>query len=112
MRLRVAQTGIHRFGEKPAFNLTSKYYCYNDDVKGTYVYFKNEKETVAAIVMEAEATQTDKTEADKKDGEKNTGSTFSVGSLAIGAGAGLLIGMALSVLIILPRLKKKKIDEA
>ncbi len=106
------ETGIHRFGEKPAFNLTSKYYCYNDDVKGTYVYFKNEKETVAAIVMEAEATQTDKTEADKKDGEKNTGSTFSVGSLAIGAGAGLLIGMALSVLIILPRLKKKKIDEA
>ena len=37
------ETGIHRFGEKPAFNLTSKYYCYNDKPKGTYVYFKNEK---------------------------------------------------------------------
>ena len=34
--------GIHRFGEKAAFNLTSKYYCYDDPNKGTYVFFKNE----------------------------------------------------------------------
>jgi len=102
------ETGIHRFGEKPAFNLTSKYYCFNDDVKGTYVYFKNGAETVAAIVMGAGEKTTDKTVTDNKAGENTTGSFFSAGSLALGAGAGLLLGGGIAVLILLPIMKKKK----
>ena len=102
------ETGIHRFGGKPAFNLTSKYYCYNDDVKGTYVYFKHDKNTVAAIVMGAEKTATEKTILDYNAGENTTGSFFSSGSLALGAGVGLLLGAGIAVLILLPRLKKKK----
>ena len=102
------ETGIHRFGEKPAFDLTSKYYCYNDDVKGTYVYFKHDKNTVAAIVMGAEKTATEKTILDYNAGENTTGSFFSAGSLALGAGVGLLLGAGIAVLIILPVMKKKK----
>ncbi len=102
------ETGIHRFGGKPAFNLTSKYYCYNDDVKGTYVYFKHEKDTVAAIVMGSEKTANEKTILDYNAGENITGSFFSSGSLALGAGVGLLLGAGIAVLILLPRLKKKK----
>ena len=102
------ETGIHRFGEKPAFDLTSKYYCYNDDVKGTYVYFKHDKNTVAAIVMGSEKTANEKTILDYNAGENITGSFFSSGSLALGAGVGLLLGAGIAVLILLPRLKKKK----
>ncbi len=102
------ETGIHRFGEKPAFNLTSRYYCYNDYVKGTYVYFKNEKNTVAAIVMGSEEKTTEKTILDYNSGDNTTGSFFSAGSLAIGAGIGLLLGAGIAVLIFLPIMKKKK----
>lgn len=83
------ETGIHRFGEVPAFNLTSKYYCYNDEPNGTYVYFRNDAETVAAMAMKA---NTGKTSDDEKAEENTEGSVFSLGYLAIGTGVGLLLG--------------------
>ncbi len=84
-------TGIHRFGEKNAFNLTSRLYCYNDPNNGTYVYFKNDTSTVKDL--------------------STTGSAFSGGSLAIGAVAGLLGGAALT-LVLLVSTKKRKGNQA
>ena len=83
------ETRIHRFGEVPAFNLTSKYYCYNDEPNGTYVYFRNDAETVAAMAMKANPG---KTSDDEKAEENTEGSVFSLGYLAIGTGVGLLLG--------------------
>ena len=81
-------TGIHRFGEKNAFNLTSRLYCYNDPNDGTYVYFKNETSTVKDLTA--------------------SGSSFSGGSLAIGAVAGVLVGGAVTFLIMMLVNKRKK----
>ncbi len=81
-------TGIHRFGEKNAFNLTSKLYCYNDPNDGTYVYFKNETATVKDLMV--------------------AGSVFSGGSLAIGAVIGLLAGAGITILLGEHISKKKK----
>ena len=80
--------GIHRFGEKDTFNLTSKLYCYNDPSEGTYVYFKNDTSTVKDLTA--------------------AGSTFSGGSLALGIGAGALAGCALTLLLLKVNNKKKK----
>ena len=82
-------TGIHRFGEKNAFNLTSRLYCYNDPNNGTYVYFKNDTSTVKDLTT--------------------SGSTFSGGSLAIGAVAGLLGGAALTLVLLVSTKREKEI---
>ena len=81
-------TGIHRFGEKNAFNLTSRLYCYNDPNDGTYVYFKNDTATVKNLTT--------------------SGSTFSGGVLAIGTVAGVLFGGAVTYLIMMLINKRKK----
>ncbi len=81
-------TGIHRFGEKNAFNLTSRLYCYNDPNDGTYVYFKNDTSTVKDLTT--------------------SGSTFSGGVVAIGTVAGVLFGGAVTYLIMMLINKRKK----
>ena len=83
-------TGIHRFGEQNAFNLTSKLYCYNDPNDGTYVYFKNDTATVKDL--------------------STTGSAFSGGSLALGTVIGLILGgvVTFAVMTIIAKKKKKK----
>ena len=81
-------TGIHRFGEKNAFNLTSRLYCYNDPNNGTYVYFKNDTSNVKDLTA--------------------SGSTFSGGSLAIGAVAGLLGGAALTMVLFVSTRKRRE----
>ncbi len=80
--------GIHRFGEKDVFNLTSKLYCYNDPNEGTYVYFKNDTSTVKDLTA--------------------AGSTFSGGSLAIGVAAGLLGGAALTLILLFSTRKRRE----
>ena len=80
-------TGVHRFGEKNAFNLTSRLYCYNDPNDGTYVYFKNDTATVKDLTT--------------------SGSTFSGGVLAIGVAAGLLGGVALTLALSAYRRKRR-----
>ena len=84
--------GIHRFGEKDTFNLTSRLYCYNDPSEGTYVFFKNDTSTVKDLTA--------------------AGSTFSGGSLALGIGAGALAGCALTLLLLKVNNKKKKNESA
>ena len=81
-------TGVHRFGEKAAFNLTSLYYCYNDPNEGTYVYYKHDN----AFVKDLTAT----------------GSVFSGGSIALGAVIGLIAGGAVTAIIMTAAGKKKK----
>ena len=80
-------TGVHRFGEKGAFNLTSKYYCYNDPNEGTYVFFKNAASTVKDLTA--------------------AGSMFSGGAIAIGAVGGLIVGSLITV-VRMKRARKKK----
>ena len=81
-------TGIHRFGEQNAFNLTSKLYCYNDPNDGTYVYFKNDTATVKDL--------------------KATGSLFSGGFIALGTVAGVVIGVGLTLLFTVASKKRKE----
>ena len=91
------EIGIHRFGQGAAFNLTSKSFCYNDKPNGTYVYFKNAKDTVAVLTGEEKAS---------------SGSLFSAGSLAIGGGIGILLGGGIAALIMTAAAKKKKSETA
>ena len=81
-------TGIHRFGEQNAFNLTSKLYCYNDPNDGTYVFFKNDTSTVKDL--------------------STTGSAFSGGTLALGTVAGVVIGVGLTLLFTVASKKRKE----
>jgi hypothetical protein len=81
-------TGIHRFGEQNAFNLTSKLYCYNDPNDGTYIFFKNETSTVKDL--------------------STTGSAFSGGSLAIGAVLGIAVGVGFTMLFTVASKKRKE----
>ena len=81
-------TGIHRFGEKAAFNLTSPFYCYNDPNKGTYVYYKHDN----AFVKDLTAA----------------GSVFSGSSIALGSVIGLIVGCAVTAIIMAVAGKKKK----
>ena len=81
-------TGLHRFGEQNAFNLTSKLYCYNDPNDGTYVFFKNDTSTVKDL--------------------STTGSAFSGGTLALGTVAGVVIGVGLTLLFTVASKKRKE----
>ena len=88
------ETGIHRFGEKAAFNLTSEYYCYNDTPNGTYVYFKQADKTVSEMTGKSTSI--------------TIGSIFSNDSLMIGAGAGAVLGAGAAIIIMTAARKRKK----
>ena len=81
-------TGIHRFGEKAAFNLTSEYYCYNDSPKGTFVFFKHDASSVKDLTA--------------------AGSVFSGDFGAVYALIGLIVGSALTLVIVSVANRKKK----
>ena len=85
-------TGIHRFGETAAFNLTFPKYTYNDPNNGTYVYYQKETSTVNDLTA--------------------AGSTFSGGSLTLGIVVGVLAGCALTLLLLKVNNKKKKKESA
>jgi len=88
------ETGIHRFGEGSAFNLTSEFYCYKDKPNGTYVYFKNADKTVSEMTTRNSASI--------------LGSLFSNGSLMIGTGVGAVLGAGAAVLVMTAARKRKK----
>ena len=81
------ETGIHMFGEKAAFNLNNKLYCWNQSAKSVMVYFK-----VNTAAASSAAT---------------TGSSFSAGNLAIASVAGLAIGALISGIAVSSANKKK-----
>ena len=80
--------GIHRFGEKAAFNLTSELFCYNDAPKGTYVFFKCDTDIAKASTA--------------------AGSTFAAGTAAIFALIGIIVGSGVTLIIVSVVNKKKK----
>ena len=71
-------TGIHEFNpltdktQSPACNLNKKSYLFAGDPPSIYVYYKTESESVSDLAK--------------------AGSIFSVGSLALGGGCGIIIG--------------------
>ena len=82
------ETGIHMFGEKAAFNLNNKLYCWNQSAKSVMVYFK--VDTAAAKTAGA------------------AGSNFTAGNLALAGIGGLAIGALCSALAVSAAGKKKK----
>ena len=93
------ETGIHHFGEGAAFNLTSEYYCYNDTPDGTYVYFRNDTETVETMTTTGNSIL---------DQANTTGTMISTGSLALAGGLGIMLGAGIAALIMIPMMKKKE----
>ena len=69
-------TGIHMFGSDAAFNLNDSHYDWNDDADSVYVYFQRDDAPLSAA-----------------------GTGFSGGTLAIGAAAGLALGVLGTVLV-------------
>ncbi len=80
--------GIHNFETTNAYNLTSKYYCYNDPNKGTYVYFNLDESAIKNASV--------------------TGSNFSTGSAVLFAGIGITVGAGIGIAIMLILNKKKE----
>ena len=70
------QTGIHMFGSDAAFNLNDEHFDWNDDADSVYVYFQRDDASVSVA-----------------------GTGFSGGTLAIGAAAGLALGVLGTVLV-------------
>ena len=81
------ETGIHMFGEKAAFNLNDKHYCWNQSATSVMVYFK--VDTAAASSA------------------GTTGSSFTAGNLALAGGAGLALGALISGIAVSSANKKK-----
>ncbi|MBO6108844.1 MAG: hypothetical protein J6P16_05515, partial [Eubacterium sp.] len=72
-------TGIHEFGSVAACDLNKKIYVFPDDPPSIRVFFKTDDKTVRQI--------------------QETGSMFSPGSMAFGAGIGMIVGGLLVGLI-------------
>ena len=81
-------TGIHMFGTDAAFNLNSSLYDWNDSAPSVYIYFKTDDSAASTA-----------------------GSNFTVGSLALAGGAGLLIGAAITA-VASAAIKKKEETKA
>ena len=79
------ETGIHMFGERAAFNLNNKLYCWNQKAKSVMVYYKVDKTAATAA-----------------------GSSFSGGTLALAGGGGLLLGAAITALTMKAAGKRKE----
>ena len=82
------ETGIHMFGERAAFNLNNKLYCWNQKAKSIMVYFK--ADTSAASTA------------------GTAGSTFTGGQLVLAGGAGLALGALISGIATSAAGKKKR----
>ena len=82
------ETGIHMFGEKAAFNLNDKHYCWNQSAKTIMVYFKVDKAAASSA--------------------GTAGSTFTGGTLALTGGAGLALGALVSGLSVSAANRKKR----
>ncbi len=81
-------TGIHFFGEKAAFNLNNKLYCWNQSAKSVMVYFKVDTSAASSA--------------------GTAGSNFTGGTLALVGVGGLALGALVSGIIVSSVGKKKK----
>jgi hypothetical protein len=81
------ETGIHMFGEKAAFNLNDKHYCWNQSAKSIMVYFKVDKTAASSA--------------------GTTGSNFTGGVVALTGVAGIAFGALVSGMAVSYMNKKK-----
>ena len=87
------ELGIHDFETTNAYNLTSKYYCYNDPHGGTYVYFQVDESVLKKASL--------------------AGSNFSAGSAFLFAGIGAVVGagIGIAIMLIISKRKEMKVSE-
>ena len=83
-----SELGIHNFENTNAYNLTSKYYCYNDPNNGTYVYFQVDESVLKSASLSA--------------------SNFSTGSIFLYGGIGAIVGAGIGIAIMLFLNKRKE----
>ena len=83
-----SELGIHDFETTSAYNLTSKYYCYNDPNNGTYVYFQVDESALPKASV--------------------AGSSFSTGTGFLFAGIGAVVGAGIGIAIMLVLAKRKE----
>ena len=85
--------GIHDFETTNAYNLTSKYYCYNDPHNGTYVYFQVDESVLAKASL--------------------AGSNFTTGSAFLFGGIGAVVGagIGIAIMLIISKRKEMKVSE-
>ncbi len=81
-------TGIHMLGEKAAFNLNNKLYCWNQSAKSVMVYYKVEKAAASSA--------------------SSAGSNFSGGTLALTGAGGLALGALISGIAVSAKGRKRK----
>ena len=83
------ETGIHMFGSDAAFNLNSSLYDWNNSAPSVYVYFQTDDSSAASAA----------------------GSNFTVGTLALSGGAGIVLGAVATALAMRTKKKKKATAE-
>ena len=86
------ETGIHMFGEKAAFNLNNKLYCWNQKATSVMVYFKVDKAAASSA--------------------STAGSNFTAGNLALAGIGGMALGAVACAFAVSAAGKKKNKKEA
>ena len=90
---------LHFFTFENAAKLDDTAYCYRDDNKGMYIFWKGDETAFA------ESTSTG---TNTSNGSASTASTFNAGFLALAGIGGLALGILGTTLVLMPKLKKKK----
>ena len=90
---------LHFFTFENAAKLDDTAYCYRDDNKGMYLFWKGDETAFA------ESTSTGANTTDKP---ASTASTFNAGYLALAGIGGLALGILGTTIVLMPKLKKKK----
>ena len=90
---------LHFFTFENAAKLDDTAYCYRDDNKGMYIFWKGDETAFA------ESTSTG---ANTSGGSTSTASAFNAGYLALAGIGGLALGILCTTLVMLPKLKKKE----
>ena len=94
---------LHMFTFEDPMKLDDTAFCYRDDNKGMYLFWKGDETALA----KSTATGTD-----TSDGSASTASAFNAGYLALAGIGGLALGILVTTLVVMPRLKKKKEETA
>ena len=93
---------LHFFTFENAAKLDDTAYCYRDDNKGMYLFWKGDETALAESISTGADT------ANTTGEPASTASTFNAGYLALAGIGGLALGILGATLVMLPKLKKKK----
>lgn len=96
---------LHMFTFENAAKLDDTAYCYRDDNKGMYLFWKGDETAFA------KSTSTGADTAAASGEPASTASAFNVGYLALAGIGGLVIGILGATAVMFPMLKKKREEE-